>query len=96
MTYILKINVVGEIIKIKEITFDKYPHDSLCLYQNEYLIIGNRKGDICIYDINNKYELIVSIIGAHERKNNFSINGITELYYGSFASYGEDNNIKIW
>ena len=95
-TYILKIEDNYDVLEIKKIIFDIFPHDSLCLYQNDFLIIGNRKGDIYIYDINKDYKLIVTIIGAHERKNSFALNGITELYNGSFASFGEDNIIKIW
>ena len=44
----------------------------------------------------NDYELIRTIYNAHNIKNKASINGITELSDGSFASYGEDETIKLW
>ena len=95
-TYIIKINSINDIKIINEIKLGKTSHESLCLFENCYLIIGLRNGDIRIFDIKNNYQLISSIIKAHNIKNNFSINGITQISDYSFASYGENKIIKIW
>ena len=97
-TIILQINNIYDIKKIKEIKInsENTSHEALCLYQKEFLIIGLKNGNIYIFNILNDYELIRSINNAHNIKNKASINGITELSDGSFASYGEDETIKIW
>ena len=94
-TYILKIS--NEIIKEKELKYEESSsHEALCLYKKSYLLVGIRKGDIFIFDINNDYKLIKTIKSAHNQINEYSINGITELSDNSFASFGEDKKIKIW
>lgn len=94
-TYILKIG--NEIIKEKELKYvESSSHEALCLYKKSYLLVGIRKGDIYIFDINNDYKLIKTIKKAHNQINDYSINGITELSDNSFASFGEDKKIKIW
>ena len=94
-TYILKIS--NEIIKEKELKYEESSsHEALCLYKKSYLLVGCRKGDIYIFDINNDYKLIKTIKMAHNQINDYSINGITELSDNSFASFGEDKKIKIW
>lgn len=98
ITYILQINNLNSIKKLKEIKIssDTSSHEALCLYQEEFLIIGTRSANIYIFDISNNYELIKTINNAHIIENDFAINGITELSDGTFASYGEDKIIKIW
>ena len=97
-TIILQIKSVEDFKKIKEIKIndENTSHEALCLYQKEFLIIGLNNGNIHIFDIMNNYELIRSIYNAHSINKTASINGITELSDGSFASYGEDGMIKIW
>ena len=97
-TIILQIKSVEDFKKIKEIKInsENTSHEALCLYQKEFLIIGLKNGNIHIFDIINNYELIRSIYNAHSFNKIASINGITELSDGSFASYGEDGIIKIW
>ena len=95
--FILQVNSIDSIKIIKEI---KIPRtcDCLCLYLNTFLILGSRNGNIYFYDYNNNYELIKTIEAAHQlnKDSNASINGIIELSDGSFASFGEDKEIKIW
>ena len=93
-TYILKIG--NEIIKEKELIYEESSHEALCLYKKSYLMVGIRKGDIYIFDINNDYKLIKTIKMAHNKINDYSINGITVISDNSFASFGEDKIIKIW
>jgi WD40 repeat protein len=97
---ILQINdfLQFKIIKEININYESSCYDALCLYQNDFLIIGMRYGNIHIFDINNNYELINTIKDAHKviKDSDASINGIIELSDGVFASYGEDKKIKIW
>ena len=99
-TVIIEIKNIFEIKKIKDIKIssDITQHDALCLYQEEFLIIGLRSGNIYIFNLINNYELMKTINNAHIFKDKYkcSINGIIELSNGSFASYGEDGIIKIW
>ena len=99
-TFILQINDIDKINVIKEIKIknDYCLYDALCLYQNIFLILGTRQGNMYFFDINNNYEFIKAIENAHQyiKDSNASINGITELSDGSFASFGEDKKIKIW
>ena len=98
ITYILQISNLNSIKKLKEIKIssDLSSHEALCLYQEEFLLIGTRSGNIYLFDISNNYELLKTINYAHKIINDFAINGITELSDGTFASYGEDKVIKIW
>ena len=99
-TSILQINDINNINVIKVISIDDKTSqcDSLCLYQNNFLIIGTRQGNIFFYDIINNYNLIKKIEKAHQinKETIASINGITELSDGAIASFGEDKAIKIW
>lgn len=99
IAYILQIDDINEIFIIKKIKIFNECHtfDSLCLYFNTFLLLGERKGNIYFYDINN-FELIKKIENAHQidKDSNASINGIVELSDGAFTSFGEDRKIKIW
>ena len=102
-TFILKINGINKIQVIKKINIineNTYYaiFDSLCVFQNSFLILGIRGGDIYFCDINNNFEIIKIIKEAHNinKDSEASINGIAELFDGAFASFGEDNKIKIW
>lgn len=99
-TVLIEIKNIFEIKKLKDIKIssDITQHDALCLYQEEFLIIGLRSGNIYIFNLINNYELMKTINNAHIFKDKYkcSINGIIELSNGSFASYGEDGIIKIW
>ena len=102
-TFILKINGINKIQVIKKINIineNTYYaiFDSLCVFQNSFLILGTRGGDIYFCDISNNFEIIKIIKEAHNinKDSEASINGIAELFDGAFASFGEDNKIKIW
>ena len=99
ITYILQVDDINDIKILKEIKilYENSTFDSLCLYFNNFLILGTRKGNIFFYDINN-FELINKIENAHQidKDSGASINGIVELSDGAFASFGEDRKIKIW
>ena len=98
-TYILQIDNINEIKIIKEIKIlnEKLTFDSLCLFLNNFLILGTRSGNMYFYDINN-FELISKIMNAHQidKDSQSSINGIVELSDGALASFGEDRKIKLW
>ena len=99
IAYILQIDDINEIFIIKKIKIfnECRTFDSLCLYFNTFLLLGEREGNIYFYDINN-FELIKKIENAHQidKDSNASINGIVELSDGAFTSFGEDRKIKIW
>ena len=98
-TYILQIDNIHKIKVIKEIkiSYEESIFDSLCLYQDNFLILGIRNGNIYFYDINN-FELIKKIEKAHQvdKDSQASINGIVQLSDGTLLSFGEDKKIKIW
>ena len=97
-TYILQIDNIHKIkvIKVIKISYEESIFDSLCFYQDNFLILGIRYGHIYFYDINN-FELIKKIENAHQidKDSKTSINGIVELSDGALASFGEDKKIKI-
>ena len=98
--FILEINDINKINVIKEIknSSEYSAYDSICLCQNNFLILGTRNGNMYFYDTSQNFELIKTIEKTYQvnKDSEASINGIVELSDGAFASFGEDNKIKIW
>ena len=61
-------------------------------FKNKYLLLGLENGDIKIYDIKKKFDLVRTIKKAHNKKIYF----IKQISDNSIASYGEDEYYKEW
>ena len=86
---VLKINNIDE-IKLIKYFYEKYT--AIGTFKNKYLLLGLENGDIKIYDIKKKFDLVRTIKKAHNKKIYF----IKQISDNSIASYGEDEYYKEW
>ena len=99
--YILKIDESGKptIKYTYKISNESSYIDALCLYQNKFLLVGTKTGDLYFYTCSRgccEHKKTMEKVHKYNKDSDTAISGINEFPDGSFATYGGDNKIKIW
>ena len=87
---VLRINDIDQ-IELEKYFYEK--NTAISAFNNHYLLMGLENGNINIYDITKKYDLVKTVQKAH--KEIYFIKQISDEGF-CFVSYGEDEYLKVW